>query len=393
VSDIRITDVETHAVANPWKPWVFVRVETNREFTGLGEATLPRNVKTVMAAIDEETKHYVGEDPFETEKLFLKLYRDRGGMMPHIVKMAVISAMDTACWDIKGKALNRPLYELLGGSVHGDRLRAYANGWYTESDGTPESFAEAAERVVADGYDALKFDPFGAAWERLTRKELNHAVDIVRAVREAVGPDVDLMIEGHYRFTPGVAVEIADKIAEFDPTWFEQPTPPDNLSGLRKVASRSSIPIAVDRSPEAGVDVDLLETGVDILQPDLLYNGGVTKGKKIAAMAEAEHLSFAPHNAQGPVSTALCAHVDASVPNFMIQEVFEDYAHPDWGSKLLEESLTIEEGYIHLPDGPGLGIELDLGAVREHEYDENSDDVEIMNLFEQGWESRSFGEN
>lgn len=393
MSDLEITDVDTYAVANPWKPWVFVRVQTNRDVTGLGEATLPRNVETVMAAIGEETKHYVGEDPFETEKLFLKMYRDRGGMMPHIVKMAVISAMDTACWDIKGKVLDRPLYKLLGGSVHGDRLRAYANGWYTDTDDTPESFARAAEQVVDDGYDALKFDPFGAAWERLSRAELNHSMEIVRAVREAVGPDVDLMIEGHYRFTPGTAVEIADELAEFKPTWFEQPTPPDNHRGLKKVAAQSTIPIAVDRSPEAGVDVDLLETGVDILQPDLLYNGGVTKGKKIAATAEAEHLSFAPHNAQGPVSTALCAHVDASAPNFMIQEVFEDYGHPDWGSKLLEEPLTIEDGTVHLPDGPGLGVELDLDAIREHEYDENSDEVEIMNLFEQGWESRSFGDN
>jgi len=391
MSDLEITDIETYGVANPWKPWVFVRVETNQDVYGLGEATLPRNPQTIMAAIEEEKPYYIGEDPFDTERLFLKMYRDRGGMMPHIVKMTVISAMDTACWDIKGKVLDQPLYDLLGGSVHGDRLRAYANGWYTNTDRDPDLFAEAAERVAADGYEAMKFDPFGAAWERLSRAELNRSVDIVRAIREAVGPDVELLIEGHYRFTPGTAIEVADRLEKFDITWFEQPTPPDNHRALKKVVEGTSIPIAADRSPEAGVDVDFLETGVDIVQPDLLYNGGVTKGKKIAGTAEAEHVSFAPHNAQGPVSTALCAHIDASVPNFMIQEVFEDYGQPDWATKLLEDPVTIEDGYIHLPSGPGLGIDLDMDAVREHAYDPDDEDIQIMNMFEKGWESRGLG--
>ena len=392
MSDLQISDVKTYAVANPWKPWVFVRVETNQGVTGIGEATLPRNPQTIVAAIEEEKPHYIGEDPFNTEKLFLKMYRDRGGMMPHIVKMTVISAMDTACWDIKGKVLDRPLYELLGGSVHGDRLKAYANGWYTDAEDGPEAFAAAAEQVVDDGYSALKFDPFGAAWERMNRSELNRSAEIVRGVREAVGPSVELLIEGHYRFTPGTAIEVADRLQDFDITWFEQPTPPDNHRALKKVANQSIIPIAADRSPEAGVDGDFLDTGVDIIQPDLIYNGGVTGGKKIAGTAEREHISFAPHNAQGPVSTALCAHVDASVPNFMIQEVFEDYGQPDWASKLLIDPMTIEDGFVHIPDGPGIGVELDMDAVREHAYNPDDEDVQIMNLFEKGWESRSLGD-
>jgi galactonate dehydratase len=389
MSDLTITGVDVHLVENPWKPWAFVEVHTDGP-TGIGEATLPRNAFTVEAAIREEAEHYVGEDPFDTERLFLRMYRDRGGMMPHIVKMAVISAMDTACWDVKAKHLGVPLYELLGGQVHGEELPAYANGWYQGTDGDPEGFAAAAERVVADGYDALKFDPFGTAWQRMRRPELERAIDVVRAVREAVGPDVELMIEAHYRFSPGTAAEIADRLAEFRPTWFEQPVPPDNHNALEKVVDRSPVPIAVDRSPERGVNSDLIETGVDIVQPDLIYNGGVTRGKKIAAIAAEEYVGFAPHNAQGPVSTALCAHVDTSTPNFLVQEVFEDYAHPDWAGTLLEEPIGIEDGRLHVPEGPGLGVELDHDALAAHRYTEASDGVNVMNLFEEGWEDRSF---
>jgi galactonate dehydratase len=392
MSDLEIRDVDVHLVENPWKPWAFVEVHTDAGITGIGEATLPRNAFTVAAAVREEAKYYVVKDPFDTEQLYLRMYRDRGGMMPHMVKMAVISAMDTACWDIKGRYLDCPLYELLGGKLHGDDLPAYANGWYTGTDGDPEAFAEAAERVVADGYEALKFDPFGTAWQRMRRPDLDHSMDIVRAVREAVGPNVEIMIEAHYRFTPGMATEIADRLREFDPTWFEQPVPGDNHNALRKVAEHSRVPIAVDRSPERGVNSDLVETGVDIVQPDLIYNGGVTGGKKIAAIAEEEYMSFAPHNANGPVSTAVCAHVDVSTPNFLIQEVFEDYAHPDWAGRLLEYPLTIEGGTVEVPDGPGLGIDLDHDALAAHEYTEDSEDVDIMNLFAEGWENRSCDE-
>ena len=392
MSDLTITDVDVYLVENPWKPWTFVEVHTDAGITGVGEATLPRNAFTIQAAIQEEARYYVDEDPFETEKLFMRMYRDRGGMMPHMVKMAVISAIDTAMWDIKGKWLDCPLYDLLGGKLHGDELPAYANGWYTGTDGDPEAFAAAAEQVVADGYEALKFDPFGTAWQRMRRPDFERSMEIVRAVRDAVGPDVELMIEAHYRFTPGMAIEVADRLREFRPTWFEQPVPGDSYSALEKVVDRSPVPVAVDRTPERGVNSDLVETGVDIIQPDLIYNGGVTGGKKTAAIAAEEYISFAPHNAQGPVSTALCAHVDVTTPNFLVQEVFEDYAHPDWAGTLLEEPLTIEDGTITVPEGPGLGVKLDHDALAKHAYTEDSEDVSIMNLFEEGWENRSFDE-
>ncbi|MEF8842425.1 MAG: galactonate dehydratase [Haloarculaceae archaeon] len=386
-SDLRITDVETYVVANPWKPWVFVRVETNEGYHGIAEATTHSKPRTVEAAVEEMSRYFLGADPFDTERLWLEMYRDEW-YSRHVVNTTVVSAIDAACWDIKGKVLDRPLYELLGGAVNGTVLPAYANGWYTEAGGDPEAFARAAERVVEDGYDAMKFDPFRAAWQRMNREKLNDAVEVVGAVREAVGPDVDLLIEGHGRFTPGMAVEVADRLQQFDPTWFEEPCPPDNVDGLRKVAQKSRIPIATgERVVSKHAFRDLVtDTDVDIIQPDLANAGGVTEGKKIAAIAEAEHVSFAPHNPQGPVATAVSAHVDASVPNFMIQEVFEDY-DVDWKGDLLDEPIRIEDGRLHVPEGPGLGVDLDMDAVEEHEYTGEEDTH--LNLFEKGWETRS----
>ena len=390
MGDLQITDVETYVVANPWKPWVFVRLETDAGIHGIAEATAHGKPETVAAAVEEMGEYFIGADPYETERLWLEMYRDEW-YSRNVINATVISAIDICCWDIKGKVLDRPVVELLGGSVHGETLRGYANGWYTETGGDPAAFAAAAERVVADGYDALQFDPVGDAWERMDRRALNHSMEIVGAVREAVGPDVDLLIEGHGRFTPGMAVEVADRLAEFDPTWFEEPTPPDNVDGLRKVAAKSRVPIATgERGISKYAFRELLEeTDVDVIQPDLVNTGGITEGKKIGAMAEGHHVSFAPHNPQGPVATAVCAHVDAATPNFMIQEVFEDY-DVDWKGELLEDPITIEEGRVHIPEGPGLGVELDMDAVREYEY--TGEDVHTINLFEKDWETRSMAD-
>jgi galactonate dehydratase len=391
MSELRITDVESHVVANPWKPWVFVVVETSDGTRGIAEATADDKPRTVAAALEEMAEYFVGADPFDTERLFLEMYRDEW-YSENVINTTVISAVDTACWDIKGKVHGVPLSELLGGRVQGDELRAYANGWYTETFGEPERFGEAAERVADDGYDAMKFDPFGNAWERMTRAERNDALERVAAVREAVGPDVDLLVEGHGRFTAGAAVELAHDLAEYDVTWFEEPTMPDNVNGLAQVAAKSPVPVATGERLVSKFSFEelLRETDVDVVQPDLANVGGVTEGKKIAALAEANHVSFAPHNPQGPVATAVCAQVCATVPNFMIQEVFEDY-DVDWKGDLLEDPVEIEDGFLQVPDGPGLGVELDMDAVREHEY--TGDNVEGLNLFEEDWETRAMADD
>lgn len=389
MSELRITDVATYVVANPWKPWVFVHLDTNKGIQGLAEATTHDKPETVAAAIEEMSDFFIGEDPFSTERLWLEMYRDEW-FSKNVVNTTVCSAIDMACWDIKGKVLDRPVYELLGGNVHGDRIRAYANGWYTETTDDTDTWREAAEQVVADGYDAMKFDPFGKSWQRMDRETFNHAVDVVGAVREAVGPDVDLLIEGHGRFTAGQAVEIANALSEFHPTWFEEPCPPDSINSLGKVAAKSPIPIATGERLMTKYEFrDLLaNTDVDIVQPDIMNTGGITEAKKIAAQAEAEHVSFAPHNPQGPVATAISAHVDAAVPNFMIQEVFQTY-DVEWVNDLLVDPVVVEDGHIEIPQRPGLGVELDMDVVEEHSYTGAKDEVHTINLFEKNWETRS----
>lgn len=387
MAEVRITDVDTYIVDNPWKPWVFAKLETSTGVHGVAEGTLHGKPRTVAAAIEELSHYVIGESPFDTERTFLRMYRDEV-FSDNVINTTVASVIDVACWDIKGKIFDAPVSDLLGGSVHGDELRTYANGWYTDAGGTPAGFAAAAERVVSDGFDALKFDPFGKAWERMTRADLNQSIDIVAAVREAVGPDIDILIEGHGRFTPGVAIDIAKDLEPYKPTWFEEPTPPDHVDGLRQVAAKADIPIATgERHMSKYAFRDLLvETDVDVIQPDLCNTGGLTEGKKIAGMAEAEHVSVAPHNPQGPLATATYAHFDTSTPNFMIQESFETY-DVDWKVDLLTEPVVVENGTLEVPDGPGLGVDLNLDAVEEHAYE--GDDPLPMNLFEEGWESRA----
>ena len=372
MSDLEITDFESYVVRNEFAPFLFVRVETNEGVHGAAEATFRGKSRAVQAALESMRDYFVGADPFDTEDIWLRMYRDEWLSM-NAVNVTAISAIDIACWDIKGKALDKPVYELLGGSVHGDRLWAYANGWYERAVGDDDEMdrlAEAAEDVVDRGYDAMKFDPFGFAWEHMPKDELARAVERVRVVREAVGPEVDIFVEGHGRFTPAVAVDVANRIHEFEPTWFEEPCPPDSTDALREVAQKSPVMIATgERHISKYRFRDLLvETDVGVVQPDLMNAGGYTEGKKIAAMAETEHVSYAPHNPQGPLATAIYAHIDTSTPNFMIQETFEEFSHEEWVGNLIDQTL-VSAGELQVPQGPGLGVEVDWDLVREHAYD------------------------
>jgi len=378
MEDVSLVDIETYIIPNPGKPWLIVRVDTDAGVTGLAEATLHGKPKTVSAAFDEMSRYYLGKNPFNTEELFLEMYRDEI-YSDNVVNTSVISAIDVACWDIKAKILDLPLYKLLGGDLHGNSLRTYANGWYSNSHDKPKEFAEAASQVISKGYDALKFDPFGDIWMTSKRKTINKAIDRVSEVRKSVGGDIDILIEGHGRFTPGQAVEIEDELRKYNITWLEEPTPPDSVEGLRKVAAKSTTPIATgERRMSKYPFRDILaRTDVDILQPDLANAGGITEGKKIAALAEAEHVKFAPHNAQGPVATAMYAHLCSTIPNFMIQEVFVDN---DWATELLRDPLVIEDGELMIPEGPGLGIELDLDVIKDISNSEGN--VEHAQLYE-----------
>ena len=379
---MRITEARTYLVGNPWKNWLFVRVETDEGIHGTGEGTLNGFSATVQAAIHELREAYIGLDPNQVELLHQRMVRDvysDGGQ----IHMAAVAAIEVACWDIMGKAAGRPVHELLGGRIR-DRIRVYANGWY-RTDRTPEGFAERARDVVANGYTALKFDPFGAAYRITSRAEEDLSIAIVAAVREAVGPDVDLMIEAHNRFSVATALRIAERLAEHRPAWLEEPVPHQQIGAMVEVARRSPVPVATGESfTSIGQFADLLaHDSVHILQPEPLFLGGIWRTRQVAAMADAHYAVVAPHNAQGPVCTAISRQLGACIPNFYIQESFDEF-NADWTQELVDQPFLPVDGHHEVPTAPGLGIDLDWERLAGHPYEPQH----LLRLFEPGWERR-----
>jgi len=379
---VRITDVSTYLVGNAWKNWLFVRVDTDEGIHGVGEGTLNAFSATVQAAIHELRDTYIGLDPSQVELLLQRMIRDvysDGGQ----IHMAAVSAIEVACWDIRGKAAGKPVHELLGGRIR-ERIRVYANGWY-RTERTPEAFAARATEVVASGYTALKFDPFGAGWRIQDRPEEDLSVDIVAAVREAVGPDVDLMIEAHCRFSAATALRIADRLAAYHPAWLEEPVAHQHLGSMVEVARRSPVPIATGESlTSLSQFADLMaHDAVHILQPEPLYLGGLWRTQQLAAMADAHYAVIAPHSAQGPICSAISMQLGASVPNFYIQESFDEFNAP-WSREIVDHPVLPVRGYIEVSTRPGLGIDLDWDRLAEHPYERQHQ----IRLFKSGWERR-----
>jgi galactonate dehydratase len=380
---MKITRATTYIVGNPWKNWLFVRVDTDQPgLYGIGEGTLNGFARTVEAAIHELAPRYEGMDPFQIETIYQRMTRDlySEGAQIH---MNATAAIEIACWDIIGKATGRPIYDLLGGRYH-QSLRAYANGWYT-GDRTPESFAENAARVVRKGYQALKFDPFGAAWRTMTPADRQLSLDIIAAVRETVGPDVQIMIEGHRRFSVHEAIWFGEALREFNPTWFEEPTDHTKIDATAEVARRLAIPVSAGESfTTTHQFAELLKhNSVHILQPDPSCMGGIFRTRMVCAMADANYAVVAPHQAQGPVSTAVCVQIGACTPNLLVQELFDEF-NVDWESEIVTNPIRQEDGYIQIPDGPGLGTDLNWSEVEKHPYQVSN----FLPLFAPGWERR-----
>ena len=382
---MRITDVRTYLVGNPWKNWLFVRVETDEGIHGIGEGTLNAFSKTVESAVQELRDEYIGADPTRIELLLQRMVRDvytEGGQ----IHMSAVSAIEVACWDILGKAAGKPVHELLGGRVR-DRVRVYANGWY-RGERRPEVVADLARQVAHRGYTALKFDPFGAGYRVMDRREEDLSLAIVAAVRDAVGPDVDLMIEGHSRFSVATALRVAERLAEHRPAWFEEPVPHQNVAALVGVASRSAVPVATGESFSSLQQfADLLRHDVvHILQPEPLFLGGLWRTRLLAGMADAHYAVVAPHNAQGPVCSAISLQLGACIPNFYVQESFDEFNEP-WSREIVDRAVIQEGGYVAVPSAPGLGIDLDWDLLSGHPYQRQH----LLRLFEPGWELRTGG--
>ena len=378
---VRLADFKTFLVHDGYRTFVFLKLYTDDGLTGVGEGSTEWNELAVEAAIRQMCGRLRGADPFQTEALWEQLYRDSYWRNDLIINSA-ISAIDQACWDLKGKRLGVPVHALLGGSRR-ERLRAYANAWYWGCT-TPDDFARAAKQVAAEGFTALKWDPFGAADMTLSAAAMRAAVDNVAAVRAAVGPDVDLCIEVHGRLAPAWAIEMARRLKPFDPFFYEEPVPPENFDALAKVARAIEIPVATgERLTTKFLFQELLvRQAVDIIQPDLCHAGGLTEVKKIAAMAEASYVRVAPHNATGPIGTAAAVQLDACIPNFLIQEYFVTQA--SWIYEVIQGAPRAVRGEIAVPDRSSLGVELDEAAALAHPFKEAWGG---QTLFSAGWQA------
>ncbi len=367
---MKITKLETFLANSGLRNYLFVRLTTDRGLTGLGEASLEWQEKTVQTLLHEWVESRImGKDPSELEAVVSALIRDQyqGGS----TVMTAISAVEIAMWDILGKALKVPVYQLLGGRARRS-LPAYANGWYGGAH-TPEEYAEKAKDVVSLGYRGMKLDPFGTAWKDMTREEMDVAEERVAVVRSAIGAHIELLLEGHGRLSAGCAIEIGRRLGKYRPAFFEEPVSPNSLDLLMEVKQALPYPIA------AGERLYTLEEfwracamrAMDVLQPDLSHCGGLWMGKKIAAMAQAQDIRLSPHVSVGPVALCAALHFGWATPQVWMQENFSQYDVP-WRNSFVCGWEPVQHGEFRLPEGPGLGIELDEAAIAAHPYEAHS---------------------
>jgi len=363
---MKITDLKTYLVHCYRTNWVFVKIETDAGIAGIGEATLEMKEKAVESAVLELKDYLLGKDPRQIERHFHLMYRDSYWRTGPVL-MSALSAVEMALWDISARELDVPAYRLLGGKCN-DRVKAYANAWFAGAK-TPEAFAESAKAAVARGFLALKWDPFGSAYMNIEPKELDRALAVVDAVRDAVGSEIDLLIEGHGRFNVPAACTIARELEPFRPLFFEEPVPPDSIDALADVRAKSRICIAAgERLYHRNQFRELFEKrAADIIQPDVSHAGGLSECKKIAAMAETYQIPFAPHNPSGPIANAATLQLAACTPNFYLLETMA--TDIPWRADLTTEDLAFKDGYFEIPDRPGLGVELNEEAFAEYPYE------------------------
>ena len=362
---MEITDIKTFAVDCFRTNWVFVKVCTDEGIDGVGEATLEYKEKALFGAIEHIKEYLVGKNPLNIEQHWHNIYRDaywRGGA----VLMSALSAVETALWDILGKSLGVPVYQLMGGKVH-DKVRIYVNGWFAGAN-TPKEFGEKAKEAVKKGVTAMKWDPFGKNYMEISNKDLNNALECISEVRSAVGDDVDLLIEGHGRFNIPTGIMIAKELEQFHPMFFEEPVPPDNLDAIKAVKDKSPVAVSAGERLYTRWDYkrmfDLM--AADYIQPDISHAGGIMELKKIAAEAECRYIPVAPHNPSGPVANAATLQLAASCPNFCILEIM--YSDVVYRKDVTNENLEYRDGYMKIPDKPGLGIELNEEECLKHPY-------------------------
>ena len=366
---MKVIDVKPFVVDCFRTNWVFVKVYTDEGIDGVGEGTLEYKEHALEGAIEHIKSYLVGRDPRNIERHYHDIYRDaywRGGA----VLMSALSAVEMALWDILGKSLGVPVYQLLGGRANDD-CRIYVNGWFSGAR-EPEEFAEKAAIAVERGVTAMKWDPFGKSYMSISNADLDRAIRCIAAVREAVGPSVDLLIEAHGRFDVPTGIKIAQEVAPFKPMFLEEPVPPNNIEALAAVREKSPVAIAAGERLYTRYDYNELfrRRAADYIQPDISHAGGIMELKKIAAIAEAHYIPFAPHNPSGPIANAATLQIAACCPNFSILEIM--YSDVDYRRFITDESLVYENGRIKISDRPGLGITLNEEECLRHPYVEHT---------------------
>ncbi len=363
---MKVTAVKTFICHAFRTNWVFVKVLTNVDgLYGIGEATLEYKEHTVAQACMDLERALIGKDPHRIEEFWHNAYRDgywRGGP----VLMSAIAGIEMALWDIKGKDLGVPVFQLLGGKVR-DRVRCYANGWFAPAK-TPSQFAEKAGIAVNNGFQVLKWDPFGNAYLQLDTHQFRQAMDCIGAVRDAVGDRAEIIIEGHGRFDIPTAVRIGNAMKDFNILWFEEPIPPQNLEGLAEIKRRIPVPVSAgERLYNRWEFRTMLEMrAADVIQPDVSHAGGIGEVKKIAAMAEAYHLPVCPHNPSGPVANAATLQLAGNLPNYYLHETMS--SDVPWRQEITNEAVDFSNGFMSIPDKPGLGIDIHEDAIRKYPF-------------------------
>ncbi|HXQ66209.1 MAG TPA: mandelate racemase/muconate lactonizing enzyme family protein [Alphaproteobacteria bacterium] len=358
---------------------VIVELVTDDGVSGIGEAAIAYGIGgTAVAGMikDLAQRMIVGRDPSRIEALWSEMYDHsfwaKGG---GAIIFAAMSAIEQALWDIKGKALGAPVYEFLGGKVR-DRVRVYANGWYGGAE-TPSEFAKAAETPLRDGYDALKCYPLAypdrnglrhVSRRMVDRDFMNLAFEKVKALREAVGPKIEIMLDLSGGLTTDETIRLCRRFEELDIVWIEEPADPFDIGALKKISEHVAIPVAVGERlyTRHGFRKILERHAADILQPDVGNTGGIMEAKKIAAMAEAYNMRVAPHNCASALSTAASLQLAACIPNFMTQEIYPYFPRQSGYVQVLENSPEdgIKDGSMAIPGGPGLGVTLAAERVR-----------------------------
>ncbi|MCH2163138.1 MAG: mandelate racemase/muconate lactonizing enzyme family protein [Marinovum sp.] len=365
--------------------WILVKLTTNDGITGWGECYASSVGPEAMRAVIEDvfSRYFEGENPENVERMFRRTYSSGFTQRPDLTVMGAYSGLEIACWDILGKARGRPVWALIGGLMN-ERLRAYTYLYPLSSHDidafwvTPDMAAEAAEACVADGYTAVKFDPAGPYTMRGGHmpgmRDIDMSVRFCKAVRDAVGTRADLLFGTHGQFSTGGAIRLGRAIAPYDPLWYEEPIPPDNVAEMAKVAAAVGIPVATgERLTTRAEFAPVLRQGAaTILQPALGRAGGIWECRKIAAMAETYNAQMAPHLYAGPVEWAANIHLAASIPNLLMIESIET----DFHRALIKGALKVDGGFVTPPQTPGLGIEIDEDLARAHPY--NGDGLHLQ---------------